>query len=210
MDDINTQLHDIEVGCCWCKLSSIGQHKLTRPTNISIRRSYCREQITPPGLRDDIWKKIWNQKMMMKEKCILSTRIFTLAMLSSRHNTKSTGHVLSSNTNNSWSQQLKFIQQTSAQLCHCQDINPPSVNMRLSADNIQMISYCKLTMTQMSCQLSHFNISHWILWHLCQSDVTLTPASQHSQHTGPGPGAPTNCDNLINTVTTDLRKCKCL
>ena len=170
MDDINTQLHDIEVGCCWFKVSSIGQHKLTRPTNISIRRSCCREQITPPSLQNDIWKKIWNQKMM-KEKYILSTRI-----------SESTGHVLSLNTNTIWSQQLKFIQQTSGQLCHCQPghINPPASRYD-SAGNIQMISYCKLTMTQLSCQLSHFNISYWILWHLCHSAVTVTPAS-HLQH----------------------------
>ena len=87
---------------------------------------------------------------------------------------------------------------------------PSSVNMTLSADNIQMISYCKLTMTQMSCQLSHFNISHWILWHLCQSGVTVTPGprnTRNNHNTGPG-ATPTNCDNLINTVSTDWRKCK--
>lgn len=91
---------------------------------------------------------------------------------------KSTGHVLSLNTNIIWSQQLKFIQQTSGQLCHCQPghINPPASKYD-SAGNIQMISYCKLTMTQLSCQLSHFNISYWILWHLCHSAVTVTPAT---------------------------------
>ena len=61
-----------------------------------------------------------------------------------------------------------------------QDISTLPASKYDSAGNIQMISYCKLTMTQLSCQLSHFNISHWILWHLCHSAVTVTPAS-HSQ-----------------------------
>ena len=83
MDDINSQLHDIEVGCSWCKVSSIGQHKLTRPTNISIRRSCCREQITPPSTGMIFERKYeikrWNKNMKWKdEKNILSTRIWTL------------------------------------------------------------------------------------------------------------------------------------
>ena len=40
--------------------------------------------------------------------------------------------------------------------------------------NIQMISYCKLMMTQTSCQMSYFNIFYSILWHSCQSPVTHT------------------------------------
>ena len=185
MDDINTQLHGIEVGCSWCKVSSIGHHKLTRPTNISIRRRCCREQIIPPAPSTKEWylkenMKRWRTKIFYRPafwKCCLG-------------DSQSTGHVLSLNTNNFWSQQLKFIQQTSEQLCHCQDLTPPSSKYDTISlvGNIQMISYCKLTMTQMSCQLSHFNISHWILWHLCQSAVTVTQPTL-ATITTPGPRA---------------------
>ena len=45
--------------------------------------------------------------------------------------------------------------------------------------NIQMISYCKLMMTQTSCQMSYFNIFYSILWHSCQSPVTHTHSHSH-------------------------------
>ena len=141
-----------------------------------------------------------------RRKNVLSTSI--LKMLSSRLTKNRTRFELKHKQ--FWSQQLKFIQQTSEQLCHSQDITPPSSKYDTISlvGNIQMISYCKLTMTQMSCQLSHFNISHWILWHLCQSGVTVT-ANTRNNHNTRAPGhSSTNCDNLINTLTTDWRKCK--
>ena len=48
------------------------------------------------------------------------------------------------------------------------------MTLQIGSCNIQIISFCKLMMTQMSCQMSYFNIFYSILWHWCQSHVSST------------------------------------
>lgn len=73
------------------------------------------------------------------------------------------------------------IGSVSVKCCHVHCTSPPAPakydTLDCEACNIQIISYCKLMMTQMSCQMSYFNIFHSILWRWCQSAVSLAAAA---------------------------------
>ena len=180
MDDINTQLHGIEVGCSWCKVSSIGHHKLTRPTNISIRRSCCREQIPPPApstkegyLKENL--KRWRRKNIYRPafwKCCL-------------RDSQSTGHVLSSNTNNFGVRKWNLFCKHPSSFVIARTSPLPPVNMTPSLLLAIFKWFPIVNLRWHKCHVS----CHILIFPIESLSVSRHSHSQHSQQSQyPGPG----------------------
>ena len=155
----------------------------------------------PP--RNDIWKKIWKDE---GEKIFYRPAFWKCCLRDSQ----STGHVLSSNTNNFGVSNWNLFSKHPSSFVIARTSPLPPVNMTPSLLLAIFKWFPIVNLRWHKCHVS----CHILIFPIEYCDISVSQPSQSQPTlatiTTPGPlgHSSTNCDSLINTVTTDWRKCK--